>query len=128
MGEGGPEPFDPVVVVPAFGRPESTRRALRSLVDEGARLGGEAHLRQEPLGPRHDLPAGGARDLEDEGDVLQGRASGKQAEVLEHAAHAAPHLPDLLFGDDLRRVAGDPDFPGAGALGHVDEAQGRGLA
>lgn len=35
-GPAGLSPARPTVVVPAFGRPESTRRALRSLVDAGA--------------------------------------------------------------------------------------------
>jgi GT2 family glycosyltransferase len=37
MAEEVDSPFAPFVVVPAFGRPDSTRRALRSLGEEGAR-------------------------------------------------------------------------------------------
>lgn len=37
MAEEARGPFAPHVVVPAFGRPESTRRALRTLFEDGAR-------------------------------------------------------------------------------------------
>jgi GT2 family glycosyltransferase len=37
MPETDREPLEPFVVVPAFGRPESTRKALRSLFADGAR-------------------------------------------------------------------------------------------
>ena len=98
------------------------------LVNRGAGLRGQPHLREQPLRTGPDLFPGSTRHREGEGHVLHRGAVQKQPEVLEDVADTAAKLPHFAVGGALRRESAYPDLSPGRSLHHVDEPQRGGFA
>src|SRR5207248_3310801 len=63
-----------------------------------------------------------------EGDVLEERLVGQQAEVLEYHSHLAPGLRNIAGADRAEILPGDDHFAACGGLFPVEQLEEGGLA